>query len=286
MSNTTLPQSRKTAVMTCVRNDSMFLDRWIDYYGAQFGCENLFIIFDGLDQPWPKRHSEVNIAEFEHRAMRRAVGDKYRANLVSDRAIPLFAEYDVVIVVDVDEFLVPDPTHYSSLAEFIDRADTTYATCSGLGLDVGQHSAKEDALNPDEPFLGQRRFAQLSTRYTKPAIAFRQVRWGSGQHRVKGHNFHIAPHLYLFHCGMIDKEGALLRTTDTDRLKSGWKGHLRRREKLFDVIAAYEAQEFEKGTRSGRRIQTYCRQLQAWNKPSLLRRKIVVELPERFFGIV
>lgn len=286
MPNSSQSRTRKTAVMTCVRNDSMFLNRWIDYYGALFGCENLYVVFDGLDQPLPARHAEVNITEFKHKPMRRSVGDKYRARLMSDQAKSIFADYDAVIVVDVDEFLIPDPAHYTDLADFIERADPSAITCSGLGLDVAQHSGKEDALDANQPFLGQRRFAQLSTRYTKPAIAFHPIRWGSGQHRVKGRNFHIDPHLYLFHFGMIDQEGALERITDTDRLKSGWKGHLRRRQKLFDVIASSKTREFEETTASARWIQTYFRQLQAWNKPSLLGRKLVVEIPERFFGIV
>lgn len=264
----------------------MFLDRWIEYYGGQLGFENLHVFLDGHDQPLPARHADVNIHQIEHVPMSREAGDRHRAKMVSDHAATLFIENDAVIAVDVDEFLIPDPDHYRDLKDFIDRADSTHATLSGLGLDVAQNTSKEPVLEPDQPFLGQRRFAQVSTRYTKPSLAFKPVTWGSGFHRIKGRSFHIAPHLYLYHFGMIDQEGAQSRIHDADRLSTGWKGHMNRRQKLFDLIATLPAQDFDTAIPKTRRLQSVCRQLQAWNKPAMLNRKLVVEIPDRFFGIV
>ena len=33
-----------------VRNDDFYLRKWVEYYGAQLGKENLYIYFDGTDQ--------------------------------------------------------------------------------------------------------------------------------------------------------------------------------------------------------------------------------------------
>ena len=277
--------NHKTAAITFVRNDSFFLERWIDYYGHQLGFENLHVFLDGLDQPLPKRHSMVNIHQVEHVCRSRKAGDKRRAEMVSKHASNLFPYYDAVIALDVDEFLVPDPAKYENLSDFIARSSGR-PTLSGLGLDVAQHRSLEQPLDHDQPFLGQRRFAQVSTRYTKPALAFKPVSWGSGFHRIKGRNFHIAPDFYLFHFGMVDRDLSKQKTQDSDRLKSGWGGHLLRREELFDVIANTPAAEFDTEVARSRRMQTFVRQIQAWNKPAMLNQKRVVEIPERLFGVV
>ena len=37
-------EEEKVAVISMVRNDTFFADKWISYYGAQFGFENLFLL--------------------------------------------------------------------------------------------------------------------------------------------------------------------------------------------------------------------------------------------------
>ena len=34
------------AVISMVRNDSFFANKWISYYGAQFGYQNLYLFID------------------------------------------------------------------------------------------------------------------------------------------------------------------------------------------------------------------------------------------------
>ena len=41
---------KKIAALTMVRNDDFYLRKWVEYYGAQLGRENLYIWFDGTDQ--------------------------------------------------------------------------------------------------------------------------------------------------------------------------------------------------------------------------------------------
>lgn len=278
-------KNKKIAAITCVRNDDFFLERWIEYYGREFGSENLYVFLDGHDQPLPKHQGNVNIIRIPHVPLPRVPAMRRRAKTVSNLARAIFPYYDAVIALDVDEFLVPDPKQYSDLKTFIETAPK-HRTLSGLGLDVGQHRTLEDTLNREQPFLGQRRFAQVLSRYTKPALAFDPVRWGSGFHRVKGRNFHIAADFYLFHFGMVDRELSTQKTKDADRLNSGWGGHLSRRQGLFDIIAKTPAAEFDGEVARSRKQQSWMRQIQAWNKPSMMNRVAVVEIPERFFGIV
>lgn len=277
----------KAAAITCVRNDKVFLDKWIEYYGQALGYEHLYVFLDGMDQPVPSKAELVNIIQFEHVSIERTKGDKLRAGMISVQAAELYKNgYDCVIALDVDEFLIPDPDKYSGLFQFLESQQGRYSSVSGLGLDVGQNLNEEGELDPSEPFLGQRRFAHLSTRYTKPAISFQPVTWGSGFHRVKGRNFRIHPDLYLFHFGMIDYAMSTGKTADKDRLATGWGGHLERREALFKIIAEATPEPFEATTKKARKTQSLVRPLYAWNKPSLPGRPRVVEVPERFFGLV
>ena len=99
--NITMTQKRIAAI-TMARNDEFFLSRWIEYYGKLFGNENLYIILDGLDQVVPKNAGTANITKLPHTDMSRAAGDKYRINLISDRANELLKQlpnqFDVSII--------------------------------------------------------------------------------------------------------------------------------------------------------------------------------------------
>lgn len=274
------------AVITSVRNDRLFLARWIAYYGGLFGVEHLFVILDGYDQPVPGNAGGVNLIRLPHQPAERLAGDARRARAISDIARALHRWMDVVIATDVDEFILPDPARYADLADFLARAPRPGATVSGLGLDVGQHPGLEAALDPDRPFLDQRRFAHVSARYTKPAISYRPVTWGAGIHRVKGRNFHIAPDLYLLHFGMVDATLATGKTADADRLATGWQNHLARRAALFDIIERSSPRDFDSYVAKARARQAWVRAPFAWNKPGMIPGDPVVELPERFRGQV
>ena len=154
---------------------------------------------------------------------------------MSTFAKALFYRYDIVIAHDIDEYLVVDPNQNQSLADYLQRPVRT-ASISALGLDVGQHLEKEQAIDSSKPFLEQREFAQVSARYTKPIVANKPITWGSGFHRVKGRNFRIDPNLYLFHFGMVDFEKSSKKIGSPALSKAGWAGHLERRNQLFDTI--------------------------------------------------
>ena len=42
---------KRIAALTMVRNDDFFLRKWVEYYGSELGKENLYIYYDGEDQP-------------------------------------------------------------------------------------------------------------------------------------------------------------------------------------------------------------------------------------------
>lgn len=278
--------------MTMARNDEFFLRRWIAYYGAQFGGENLYVFLDGTDQTPFLSGDEalpkgVHITTVAHVEGNRATADRRRIDFLSDKAAALFREegYDLVVGTDVDEFLIVDPTWNLSLPEFLSRQRID-CSLSALGIDVGQHLVEEAPLDPAHPLLSQRRYALLNDRYTKASVLARPVPWGSGFHRVRKHNYHIADGLYLFHFGCVDYARLRARVTEGERPAEDWEAHLKRRARTIHVITQATPKAWEQTTRRARRLQTVFRQPYAWNKPTMLRQRWVVEIPERFRNIV
>ncbi|MBQ5699763.1 MAG: glycosyltransferase family 2 protein [Alphaproteobacteria bacterium] len=269
---------KKIAAITMARNDNFFLSRWIEYYGGQFGKENLYILLDGMDQDIPENAENANVTRLEHVDMSRAAGDKYRIGKLSDLAADLLKKYDIVVGCDADEFLVVDPDVKMNLAQYLSNKNIK-TTVSGLGMDVGQNLNVEKQLDLNRPFLDQRSFALLSTRYTKPVVINRPVRWGSGFHSVNGHNFHIDRHLYLLHFGAVDMNmlvnKAALRGPD-------WVNHLKRRGNGTINDVTKRRVRGEGWMKIARVMQRIFRPIYAWDKPGMLGIKCVVKIPERF----
>ncbi len=273
-----IKKQKKIAAITMSRDDDLFLSRWIAYYGKQFGTENLYILLDGIDQNIPENAGNAHITKLPHENMSRAGGDKYRINKLSELACDLLKTYDIVIGCDSDEFLIVDPKIYTNLSKYLSNKKI-HTTLSGLGLDVGQHLYTEAILDKDAPFLEQREYALLSTRYTKPVVINKPITWGSGFHSIRHRNFHIDKNLYLLHFGAIDMN---MLEEKAKKRGSDWVKHLKRRGNgTINTITRKKAKS-EKWLRIARTLQTYCRPLYALRKPAMLGLKIVVKIPTRF----
>lgn len=270
--------TKRIAAITMARNDTFFLSRWIEYYGREIGTENLYIYLDGTDQDIPENAGAAHITKLPHTDMSRSAGDKYRIGKMSDLANELLKKYDIIIGCDCDEFLIVDPALNTSLAQYLSNKQIN-TTLSGLGLDVGQHLTHEKPLDSSKPFLAQRAYALLSTRYTKPVVINRPVRWGSGFHSINGHNFHIDPNLYLLHFGAVDMD--MLVTKAASR-GPDWVNHLKRRGNGTINDVTNRPAHDERWLKIARVMQRIFRPIYAWDKPGMLGIKRIVKIPERF----
>lgn len=269
-----------------VRSDEFFLRKWVEYYGSELGKENLYIYYDGEDQPVAPYCQGTNVFVHPKIGTQVVAAEKGRLRFLSEKAAQLFAKgYDLVIGVDADEYIVADPRLGMGLREFLSRQQID-VSISPLGLDFGQKLGQEGDLSFDKPFLSQRRYAQIGTRYTKPSIISKPVRWGSGFHRVKGHNFHIVEGLFLLHFGYADSKILEDRLGDADRVAQGWKKHIYKRSRTIRYVTEKKARDFDRWTRLARLCQTYCRPPYALNKPAMFELRIVVKMPERFEKIM
>lgn len=272
---------KKIAAITMARNDSFFLKKWISYYGRELGRENLYVFLDGLDQEAPEGSEGVSITKVEKIKGKVVALDRARLKFLSDRAAELLTDYDLIIGCDADEFLVVDPKLEISLRAYLSTLNIQ-SSASGLGLDIGQNLNEEKPIIENENFLSQRSYAFVSTRYTKPVVIAQPLTWGSGFHRIKGENFHIAEHLYLIHLGGFDDNMLMARFSDKDRMAGGWAKHIEKRRKTIVEVTERKAIDLDKISKKLRFFQTFCRKPYAWNKPSMAWWKVVVKLPERF----
>lgn len=273
---------KKIAALTMVRNDEFFLHKWVEYYGRELGRENLYIYYDGEDQAIADFCHGTNVFVHPKIGTHVVSAEKERLKFLSEQAATLFTKgYDLVIGVDADEYIVADPKLGCGLRAYL-SAQNIDVSLSPLGLDFGQKLGQEGDLSLLQPFLVQRHYAQIGTRYTKPSIIAKPCQWGSGFHRIKGHNFHIAKDLYLFHFGYADKKILDKRLGDADRVAQGWKKHIYKRGRTIRYVTEKKAYDFDRWTRLARICQTWCRLPYALNKPAMFELKIVVELPQRF----
>ena len=273
-----MKQPKRIAAITMARDDDFFLSRWIAYYGKNLGTENLYILLDGVDQNIPENIGMGHVKKLPHEQMTRAAGDKYRIKKLSELAHELLKNYDIVIGCDSDEFLIVDPRVKKSLSEYLSNKKI-HTSVSGLGLDVGQHLFIEAILDKHAPFLEQREYALLSTRYTKPVVINKPVSWGSGFHSIKHHNFHIDKNLYLLHFGAIDMD---MLEQKAKKRGADWLNHLKRRGNGTINAVTHKKAHGEKWMATARFLQTYFRPIYALRKPAMFGLKLVVRIPQRF----
>jgi hypothetical protein len=168
-----------------------------------------------------------------------------------------------------------------SLKEYLSQVKINNSL-SALGIDFGQDLKKEGDLTNSLPYMEQRKFGYLCSRYTKANVIAKPVRWGSGFHRIKGHNFKIDKNLYLFHFGSSDKTTIEKKFGDKEKLNEGWENHLRKRMKTIHYVNSKKILNGDKWLKRGRIIQTFLRPIYALNKPSMGIFKIVIQIPKRF----
>ena len=269
-----------------VRNDDFYLKKWVEYYGAQLGKENLYIFFDGTDQVIAPFCSGTHAELHEKIGNQVIAAEKGRLKFLSDKAAGLLGSgYDLVIGVDADEFIIVDPKCGRSLLEYLDEAEIG-TSLSALGLDFGQKLGEEQDISDDKPFLNQRKYAQIGTRYTKPSIVAKPCVWGSGFHRIKHHNYRIGKDLYLFHFGYFDMKRLEDRFSDADRVGQGWGPHMKKRSRTIRFVTELPARDFDKWTSFARICQSIVRPPYAWNKPAMFEMRIIVRIPDRFRDVV
>jgi hypothetical protein len=191
----------RLAAVTMVRDERVMLPRWVAHYGRECGPDHLYVIDDNTtdgstdDLPcsviripsWGDKHFEVT-----------------RMRMVSRIAAALLEAYDAVLFADADEFLVADPERHEGLVDLLARREGT-EVLGAQALNVVHDARREGPLDPDQPVLGQRRWAKFIPLMCKPSLKRTMAPWVAGSHGMTI-PFEIDPDLYLFHLKFAERE--------------------------------------------------------------------------------
>lgn len=197
----------KTAIVTMVYNEADILPLWRKYYVNQFSANCCYVVDHGSTDGSTRGLDDINVIQIPRSPM----DDKKRARFLSSFCSALLEWYDTVIYTDVDEFLVPDPERYESLAAFC--AENKRPVISAVGLNILHVPDIEGALDFNRNILHQRRFVRFAFAMCKPILTKVPINWTPG--------FHSCDHgsefdgLFMFHTHNVDFGWTIARLAKT-----------------------------------------------------------------------
>ncbi len=195
-----LPKRPAVAVLTVARDEAAMLPRWVAHYGSHVGVENLVVIddntSDGSTDDLPC--TVLRIPGFGPKGF-----EARRIRLVSGLASGLLQVYDVVIFVDVDEFLVPDPAQFEGLKDYFRQRP--HDVMAPLALNVVHHVGAEGPLRQGRPVLAQRQFAKFAPVMCKPSMKRIDAPWAAASHGVRA-PYAVDPGIFMLHLKFADRD--------------------------------------------------------------------------------
>ncbi|MEM7319202.1 MAG: glycosyltransferase family 2 protein [Pseudomonadota bacterium] len=189
-----------TAILTIVRDDAYFLQRFVQYYGGLFGRNNIYIISHG-DEPEVRDLAEgCNIFPVPAIETNKFTMLHWRTKNHLKNALRQW--YKHVLICDVDEFVVVDPATGFNLRTWLDQAPgrTVY---TAMGLEI-VHLRGFESAGVQDGILGPRRYAQIALHYAKPCIVSRPAKIGRGGHYAEYDKLNLPDFLYMFHMKYCD----------------------------------------------------------------------------------
>jgi hypothetical protein len=210
--------------LTMVKDESFWLPRWLDYYGAELGADRLYVIDHGSEDgstsgidasvirlPRDGR-SEAGSQQAEASKPR---FDRTRADLVNGLAAGLLGYADTVVYVDVDEFLVPHPRTGLRLGQYLEGVERD--AVAAVGLNLIHVPAVEPDFDPGQPLLAQRRHVVFVPRMCKPSVKRVRASWTAGFHGLAC-PYEVDPDLLLIHGKFFDTKRYLTAHEQRARL--------------------------------------------------------------------
>jgi hypothetical protein len=169
-----IEREMKIAVVTDAVSANAYFPVWHAYYGGQFGARNIYVF---TYAPNAAAFAEVQLGGLQ--LIGGSYNDDLRKDAITSFVCQLLESYEVVIRVDVDEFLVPDPLNCGSLAERLGNWSGTHITA--CGFDIFQ-TPGEPPLDFKQPLLAQRSTAYALTALNKTCVTRVPVKWNRGFH--------------------------------------------------------------------------------------------------------
>ena len=208
------PTKSPCGAITMAYQDYFFLDRWVKYYGAQFGRENLFVLSHGNDPEHRKIAAGANIVHVPRDPTLWRF-DRRRWWLMTHFSAGMLRYFNWLIVGDVDEVVVVDPAAAPDLVSYLARYDnprTAPKSLCPLGIElVHNPEAEPEPIAEDAPILSRRRVFRANANYSKPCVIRKDAGFTIGGHANDHQPRVLDPHLYLIHMRFFDHDRTVER---------------------------------------------------------------------------
>ena len=178
------------AAVTMVRRDYWYLEKWVAYYAAQLGRENVYILSHGADPEIDRIGEGCNVIAILRDGLHQSF-DYARWRMLSDFSAMLTQFFDRVIVSDCDELLMT--VDGSLLIDYPFGFQENAAGAVGFNLIATLDNDEQDALITDS------KFCVFEIPYSKPCLVQRRVSFGTGGHGIMHDSFDLLPGLFNMH---------------------------------------------------------------------------------------
>jgi hypothetical protein len=227
------------AVLTIVQNESIFFPIWLAYYSRFFGPSDIYVLDHDTDDGSTAGTGFVRIP-----VSHKTFDNTWMVSTVEHHQRELLKRYDVVLVVDVDEIVAPEPT-WGTLGDYLTRFDEEWVNC--MGYEVLHMRDREPPFRPDLPVLRQRAYWYANDLYDKPSVSSVPLTWRPGFHGRTDFHMNADPDLRLIHLHRMDFEICKARHRrwrsrpwNRRDVKAGWGTHNRVTEDSEFVTWFYE----------------------------------------------
>lgn len=293
-----MEDKKLACVITMVRDDYFFLERWVKYYGEIFGRDALYVINHGNGERVQEIAAGCNVVGIPDVFNEKF--DAMRWRLLNNFAQGLRGYYTYVMIGDVDEFIVLDPKTGMGLDEFLIKRRGRN-TITPIGLEVVHKPDLEPEEIGDGPMLGPRRYARFTTAYSKPCIFNHHVEISRGGHYATAPELKIFKNLYLFHMRYVDSD--LYRATlarrhgQVDRIEKEdgdtmiswqWRRESEKADPFLESASLPVGDSFELEPYLKRMNKTWELRDEKSGLYHVARQigKVLMPVPERFFGVI
>ena len=221
------PTKASCGAMTMVYKDHVFLKRWVDYYGKQFGHRHLYVLSHGGDPEHERIAAGANFIRIPRDPTLFRL-DRRRWNAKSQFASAMLRYYSWFIIGDVDEIVIVDPDVAPDLTTYLRRYDNPKMVPKSicpLGIELVHNPEVEpQPLDENATILSRRRVFRANANYSKPCIIRAETDFSIGGHANSHQPRFLDPHLYLLHLRFFDHDLAIARLAGRRELRTVMAG--------------------------------------------------------------